>query len=107
MKGLLPIDFSKMLLANAQPLYSYQPCDDIDAFQSLGRNELKKLLGIDIIEAGYVEKDIETVSFVEDFIFENIKVSIKENGEYSICFYRDSFFSFENLKIIKYDGIVY
>lgn len=83
MKGLLPIDFSKMLLANAQPLYSYQPCDDIDAFQSLGRNELKKLLGIDIIEAGYVEKDIEIEydKFADDLMCREIGFTVESEAD--------------------------
>ena len=59
MNGLLPIDYSKMLLSNIQPLYSYKGSDNIDIFQVLGRNELKKLLGIDVIEAEYIETDVK------------------------------------------------
>lgn len=88
MKGLLPIDFSKMLLSNAQPLYSYNACDDIDVFQSLGRNELKRLLGIDIIEAEYVEKDIEIEydTFAADLGCREIAFTVEsENDIFTPC----------------------
>ena len=54
----------------------------------------------------YIEYDLKNNNITSDLSFENVKVIIKENGEYSLYFYRNSFFSFKSLKIIKYHGIV-
>ncbi len=60
-----------------------------------------------IVIKNYIEKDLKSGFITDDLKYENIQIIIKENGEYLIYFYRDSFFLNESLKIIKYHGIVY
>lgn len=54
----------------------------------------------------YIEDDLKNHKITKDLYFENTKIIIKENNEYLIYLYRDSFFSIDSLKIIKYHGIV-
>jgi predicted esterase len=58
MKGLLPLDHSSKLLKTIKPMFSYLDGDDINAFQTQGRNMLKDLLGISEIESKYTKKPI-------------------------------------------------
>ena len=83
MKGLLPLEHTQKLLSNASPIFSYKEGYDINVFQSEGRDTLKRLLGIHLIEDKYKKKDIEIQydQYADDLNCREIKFTIESEND--------------------------
>lgn len=86
MKGLLPLEHTQKLLSNASPIFSYKEGYDINVFQSEGRDTLKRLLGIHLIENEYTKKniDIHYDHYASDLGCREIKFTIESEKDVSV-----------------------
>jgi dienelactone hydrolase len=88
MKGLLPLEYSGILMNSAVPHFSYKIEDNIDIFQKEGKEKLRELLGIDVIRVGYEAKkpEVEYDIYADDLCAREIFFTVEsEAGVFVPC----------------------
>lgn len=88
MRGFSPLEYSRELLNNTDPIFSYKTGEDIEAFQREAPGKLKNLLGIDSIEREYLPKDaeIEYDIYADDLGAREISFTVEsENNVFVPC----------------------
>ncbi len=88
MRGFSPLEYSRILLSDTIPEFSYKPGDDIALFQSEGKDALKRLLGISLIESKYEYQDpkIEYDRYAVDLCSREISFTVQsEHGIFVPC----------------------
>ena len=88
MKGLLPLEYSGILMNDTVPCLSYKPEGDINSFQKEGKAKLRELLGIDVINIGYKAKkpEVEYDIYADDLSAREIFFTVEsEVGVFVPC----------------------